>query len=75
MAGEEHQETGQHHRDDRASLERRDEARLGRENQSRERQPEFTLSGGNGTSFLFRSLMAFSILESSSSFNKETLSP
>jgi hypothetical protein len=43
--------------------------------QSRKRQPEFTLSGGNGTAFLFRSLMAFSILENSSSFNKGTLSP
>jgi len=48
MAGEWPHKTGQGHGSDRASLERRDEARLGRENQVRKHQPEFTLSGGNG---------------------------
>jgi hypothetical protein len=39
---------GPTHGDDRVSLERRDEARLERENQVRKRQPELPLSGGNG---------------------------
>jgi hypothetical protein len=48
MAGEWPQETGQRHEYDRVSLERRDEARLERENQVRKRQQVLTLSGGNG---------------------------
>ena len=55
MAGEEHQETGQHHRDDRASLERGDDR--GPEGRIRvlERQPTLTLDqeNGNGRELFF----------------------
>ena len=47
-AGEWPQETGQSHGQDRVSLERRDEARLERENHVRKRQQVLTLSGENG---------------------------
>jgi len=39
MAGEEPQETGQHHGSDRVSQEKRDEPRLRRAIRSRKRQP------------------------------------
>lgn len=48
MAGDEPQETGQLHGDDRVCLERRGKARLEGENQVRKRQPALTLSGGKG---------------------------
>ena len=48
MAGEKPLEKGQHHGDDRVSLERRNEARLGQGNHSRKRQPQLTLDPENG---------------------------
>jgi hypothetical protein len=48
MAGEKHLEKGQHHGNDRVSLERRNEARLGQGNHSRKHQPFLTPDQENG---------------------------